>query len=98
MSYFSRSLDNGAPRHLLAGIEIKNQPVRTIETVGLGSPRVDLDHIGLHQTEQPGQIVDHEHGLRFSDVNAANSITEAFPRMFGKESGLTRAQGRPQEA
>ena len=52
---------------------------------------MDLHHTRLHETDQPGDVVDREHRLAIAGVDTPDALAEAMPGMLGKEALLADA-------
>ncbi len=60
VAHQARGGDDGRPRHRRAGVEVEHHAVRTLEVVRDRVPRVDLEHVHLHECQHARQMVGDE--------------------------------------
>src|SRR6516164_1250986 len=87
-------LDHRAPWHILARIEIEDQAVGLLETAERRTPRMDFDHARLHEGDQAGEVIEHQHRFfALADVDTAYHVADAGPGMLGKKAFLGDPRG-----
>ena len=65
LAHLARGGDHVLPAGAGAGIEIEHQPVGVLAVVDGGAAGVDFQHAGLHQRDQPVEIVDRDDLVAF---------------------------------
>src|ERR1700730_5943759 len=91
-------LDDRRPRDILARIKIKDQTIWLSEFVDGRPPRVDFDDARLHEADQSCDIVNREHRLFVSGIDAAVPLVQPLPWMLGEKAFGCRARGASHKA
>src|SRR5262245_51185245 len=97
LPHLARRRDDGVPGNILARTEVEDQPVGLLQPLDGRSPRMDLDHARLHETDEAGEVVDREHRLAIAGVDAPDPLAEAMPGMLGEEALFADARRRAQQ-
>src|SRR5262249_61518546 len=91
LAHLARARNDSIPGDVLARIEIEDQPVGLLQSFDRRSPRMDLHHTRLHETNQAAEVVDREHRLAITRVDPPDPFTETVPGMLGEEALLADA-------
>ena len=98
---FEVGFDHPGPADGRVRIEIEDQPVGTLDVVRARAPRVDFEHVHLHQRQQPLDAVEHRIrllALALLDHHLAQAVGQALADVLLVKALLALAGGAAHQA
>jgi hypothetical protein len=81
-----------------ARVKIKDQTIWLLQVIDGRSPGMDFDDARLHEAHQAREVVDHNHRLFVSGLNAADTLVQSFPGMLGEKTFCSCPGGAAHQA